>query len=121
MQPLVYFRAEAPLITRAYYITRYACHRVTITFLCIAGAFFSLCLSTLSPSSLCLYLFFFLFPTVSPARSRSKQETASKKWFLQTAKTFARDAGYGFLSLLNVTAIPGPAIICFEKKYSRQR
>lgn len=31
MQPLVYFRAEAPLITRAYYITRYACHRVTIT------------------------------------------------------------------------------------------
>lgn len=31
MQPLVYFRTEAPLITRAYYITRYACHRVTIT------------------------------------------------------------------------------------------
>lgn len=55
MQPLVYFRAEAPLITRAYYITRYACHRVTIP---SSRMFFSLSLSP-SPPSL------FLFPTIS--------------------------------------------------------
>ena len=42
MQPLVYFRAEASLITRAYYITRYACHRVTITSRVVKPFFFAL-------------------------------------------------------------------------------
>jgi len=49
IQPLVYFRAEAPLITRAYYITRYACHRVTIT---SRITFFSFSLSLFIPVSL---------------------------------------------------------------------
>jgi len=64
MQPLVYFRAEASLITRAYYITRYACHRVTITSR-VANVF--------------LHPFYPSVPSRFIARSHSKQETVVLK------------------------------------------